>query len=303
MDMRMTNKTVKSKSKDEMTKAASRKPGKRFYSQQLNWVLHFVNAHIHGLPHQDFLKVFDEFLSFFYGSYIDDPDLLRQICKDTKSNRDELDRIQMGIKGTLNIIYDYSNKGRRQSYSVLLSLISRPVYRVQFDEDRLYWVPVKELLPWKASPIDAEEAEVIYWRVANGDYLKTGFDPEEKVAYEIFDRWEKEPPFPWEGGEENNAYVDPNIGATILTTLIPLLEKFPRNVIKTCEVCSKFFRATRKKKRPMCRACLKKESVYEWRKKNPEVYRIYQRDLQKGVKRKPKEIKAELEGEGKLQKN
>ncbi|MGB6279476.1 MAG: hypothetical protein WBG91_04620, partial [Syntrophobacteria bacterium] len=69
--------------------------------------------------------------------------------------------------------------------------------------------------------------------------------------------------------------------------------------IYRCPECHKYFVATRKKQSAYCTRCIKKKHVYKWREKNRPVYNAYQRNLQKGVKTKVKEIRDDLAQEKK----
>ncbi len=77
---------------------------------------------------------------------------------------------------------------------------------------------------------------------------------------------------------------DKSILLTLITVLLPVLEKFPIDIIRRCPQCKVYFRITQKKQTDLCRKCQGKASVYKWREENRSEYNMYQKIRVPGVK-------------------
>jgi hypothetical protein len=85
------------------------------------------------------------------------------------------------------------------------------------------------------------------------------------------------------------------VDKAVVHFLNSLLERVPIHSILHCPDCHQYFKGTARKKSPFCTRCQKKRATYKWRDENREVYNIYQDDLRHGIKRTPRQIRAELE--------
>lgn len=76
------------------------KEAKKSYQAWRTWLVSFLNENIPTLRHQDFLKVFREFVEKFYG-FLVEPDVIPSLCADTERNRVSLTLAQVKIKAVL----------------------------------------------------------------------------------------------------------------------------------------------------------------------------------------------------------
>ncbi len=95
----------------------------------------------------------------------------------------------------------------------------------------------------------------------------------EDVVLTVF--WGKNQPF-----EVNYFPITKGHDNRLRCTIIKLLEGFPGHALSVCPVCNKFFLNTSFRKKEFCSPnCMWKSNSAKQRKKDPEKYRKYQREL------------------------
>lgn len=207
-------------------------PKKTYYLEKLNWILDFANLDIGSLPPGGFFKILYEFLEFFHGH---EPGrwLFRELCQDTERNRKALREVQTRIKAFLTNWLDPKLMLPRW----VLATPVRAKYQVFFEENRI------SLRPSRRLDISREENFEIDEEWVTRGVTRPDFDFSEGLMFSRF-------------------FIE-DIESSILIVLVPLLEKFPLSYIGICPDCEKFFRIKRKKKSPLCPACLKRRRSRE----------------------------------------
>lgn len=241
-------------------------PGKRYYLQRLNWLLGFLNADIAAMPTGDFLKLFHEFLVFFYQDAVKDESEFRKWCVDT-----DIDRSQMLLAQVIsvNLVQRLKSRNAREELPVSLN--------VQY-----------------VAHVDNEDKVILKRDQGIGPY------PEVQEGLEYSDRASARDDLPSREaqGQFSNFGV-PRFDDTVRYGVLTLLTKFPLSSIQHCPRCEKFYKSSRRKESPFCRTCLTRKGVNEWRDKNREIYNRYQASLREGRKITIEEIRAELKQEKK----
>ena len=294
-------------------------PGKRYHVNRLKWLLDLLNTDILKLPPGGFLKIFYEFLAFFYEGYVKE-EVLKRVCVDTPEDREQLkmarDELAGGISELLWKLYWH------QKFQTYPELKNDPHYSSYLDE-------IKTTKVWGSDEVQISFAYHLQGerialipeiRIYEYDNLQT--DDEIEVVREfrrledigkdaqalresIAQKWEEQGvdkevvdfikmPYDRVLFGKFSKFCDPTMSATLKFQLYNLLEKFPLSSIYQCPECRDYFVATRKKQSAYCTRCIKKKHVYKWRDKNRPVYNAYQRNLQKGVKTSVKEIRDDL---------
>jgi hypothetical protein len=298
--------------------------GKRYHVNRLKWLLNLLNTDILNLPPGGFLKVFYEFLAFFYEDYVEE-EVLKRVCVDTPEDRKQLEMARDGLAGSVSELLrklDWHQK--IQTYPelktdpVIASLDEIKSTKV-WDSDeqiplayhlrgeRISLIPQIRIFEYDNLQTD-DEIEVVREFREREDIGKDA----QKYAQEMRDaialEWEERgvdkkvvdvmrtpyDPGPSVPFGKFSKFCDPTMSATLSFELYALLEKFPISSIYKCPECRDYFVATRKKQSEYCTRCIKKKHVYKWREKNRPEYNAYQRNLQKGVKTSVKEIRDDL---------
>jgi hypothetical protein len=289
--------------------------GKRYHVNRLKWLLDLLNTDILKLPPGGFLKIFYEFLEFFYEIYVED-EVLKRVCVDTPEDREQLkrarDELSGGISELLRKLY------WRQRFQTYPELKDNPHYSSFLDEiettkvwdsdeqisftyhlrgEGIALIPQIRIFEYDNLQTD-DEIEVVREFEHRGklasDFRESMVQTmkEQGVPKEVIEPLE-EPYDPVPSGKFSK-FCDPTMSATLKFQLYNLLEKFPLSSIYECPGCRDYFVATRKKQSEYCTRCIKKKHVYKWREKNRLEYNAYQRNLQKGVKTPVKEIRDDL---------
>jgi hypothetical protein len=286
--------------------------------------LNLLNTDILNLAPGGFLKIFYEFLAFFYEDYVED-EVLKRVCSDTPEDREQLERARDLLAGSISHLL--WKLYWRQQFQTYPELKNDPHYSSWLDEikttkvwdsdevqisfayhlqgERIALIP--EIKIYEYDNLQTEdEIEVVREFRRFEDIGKDALAVRESIAQkwkeqgvdkEVVDFIEKAPdhvPF-----GKFSKFCDPTMFATLKFQIYALLEKFPLSSIYKCPQCSSYFVATRKKQSEYCTRCIKKKHVYKWREKNRPVYNAYQRNLQKGVKTSVKEIRDDLAQEEK----
>jgi hypothetical protein len=240
-------------------------PGKRYHLQRLNWLLGFLNADIRAMSAGDFLKLFHGFLVFFYDEAVDDKETFRKWCVDTDVDRCQVRRARDISQGLVSLVKIHA----REKIETALSIDF--VVCVE-DEDKLVLKRDNTLV------VNEDPAE--RFKLSDGKLLETDY-----------------PSLESEG--EFSHFTDPRFRDTVRYGVLTLLTKFPLSAIQHCPNCEKFYKSSRRKKSPLCKTCLTRKGVNEWRNENRDVYNRYQASLRKGEKVTIEEIRAELKQEQK----
>ena len=259
----MANKPKKKKQKSRRLSPIPmvEQPGKRYHLQRLNWLLGFLNADISTMPTGDFLKLFHEFLVFFYQDAVDDESNFRRWCVDT-----DIDRSQIRLAQLISTELVLRLKNRKAREGLAVS------FEVQY-----------------VAHVDNEEKITLKRDQGIGTY------PEVQEGLEYSDRASARDDLPsHEAQGQFSHFGVPRFGDTVRYGVLTLLSKFPLSSIQHCPNCEKFYKSSRRKESPLCRTCLTRKGVYQWRDKNRTVYNTYQRNYQKGVKTSVNEIRADL---------
>jgi hypothetical protein len=295
-------------------------PGKRHYVNRLKWLLNLLNTDILNLPPGGFLKVFYEFLAFFYENYVED-EVLKRVCVDTPEDRKQLEMARGGLAGRISELL--SKLSWRQIFQTDPELKNDPHYSFFLDEIETtkVWDSDEQIsftyhLRGEGISLIPEIRIYEYDNLQTDDEIEVVREFEESVKDDpalreaIFQEWKKQgvskeaievldKPYDHVPFGKFSKFCDPNMSATLSFKLYALLEKFPLSSIYQCPECRNYFVATRKKQSEFCTRCIKKKHVYKWREKNRPIYNAYQRNLQKGVKTKVKEIRDDLAQEKK----
>jgi hypothetical protein len=240
-------------------------PGKRYHLQRLNWLLGFLNADIAAMPTGDFLKLFHEFLLFFYDEAIDDKEIFRKWCVDTDVDRCQVRRAQDISQGLVSLLKIHAQEKMPTALSIDFVVCVE-------DEDKLVLK--------RDNKLQVYEDPAERFELSAGTLLKTNY------------------PSPESEGEFSH-FGDPRFRDTVRYGVLTLLTKFPLSVIQHCPNCEKFYKSSRRKESPLCRTCLTRKGVNEWRNKNRDIYNRYQASLREGKKVTIEEIRAELKQEKK----
>jgi hypothetical protein len=293
--------------------------GKRYYVNRLRWLLDFVNADILNLPPGGFLKVFYEFLAFFYEGYVED-EVLKRLCVDIPEDRQQLVMAGKILSGRIWELLDKLHL--RQQVEIHPELKDDPHNSALQDAIKTtqVWeseapipIPLSYHLKGERIVLIPEIRIYEYDNLQSDDEIEAvrRFEESSQIALALMSRKEitqkleeqsvdkelvdliKEPYDQVPLGKFSK-FCDPNIFSTLTFQLYSLLEKFPLSSIYRCPECRKYFAATRKKQSEYCTQCIKKKHVYKWRDKNRPEYNTYQRNLQKGVKTSVDEIRADL---------
>ncbi len=293
-------------------------PGKRYHVNRLKWLLDLLNTDILKLPPGGFLKIFYEFLAFFYEGYVKE-EVLKRVCVDTPEDREQLEMARKGLAGRIwKLLWKLSWRQRIQTNpelktdpycaSILDEIESTKVWDRDEEQiplayhlhgERIALIPEIRIYEYDNLQTD-DEIEIVREFEESCDIATalivskavTEKMQEQGVDKEVVDSIEKtydQVPF-----GKFSKFCDPTMFATLKFQLYALLEKFPLSSIYQCPECRKYFVATRKKQSEYCTRCIKKKHVYKWREKNRPVYNAYQRNLQKGVKTSVEEIRDDL---------
>jgi hypothetical protein len=300
-------------------------PGKRYHVNRLKWLLDLLNTDILNLPPGGFLKVFYEFLAFFYEDYVEE-EVLKRVCVDTPEDRKQLEMARDMLAGIISellrklfwrqIIQIDPEKRKTDPYiaSTLDEIETTKVWDKVWDSDeeqiplayhlhgeRIALVPEIRIYEYDNLQTD-DELRIVREFGELGDIGEDAQARKEALAQ----KWEEQGLIDQEVADimrkpsddipygKFSKFCDPTMSATLGFQLYNLIEKFPLSSIYECPECHDYFVATRKKQSKYCTRCIKKKHVYKWREKNRLEYNTYQRNLQKGVKTSVDEIRADL---------
>jgi hypothetical protein len=280
----MTTRRRKQKKPRRAPMPMHEEPGKRYWLNQLKWLLKFLNEDISNLPTGDFLKILWEFLNFFCKAEVEQPERLKELCIDSDPNRDALKQVQVLIEEFFDRIDEIRDLSFREGIPLDISGYTLEVkYSIEVDGDKLSLRPERKLFAvWGTLDLRT-------FKVKPPAPLDQQFDDEYLVQRGI----DSSKALKFKG------FVLPDFKTTIFFTLATLFERFPLDCIRRCPECRKYFTSTKRKESPLCAPCLKRENTYKWRRENPDVYNEYQRNLQKGVNdERPVEIRERLAKEG-----
>jgi hypothetical protein len=266
-------------------------PGKRYHVNRLKWLVDFLNTDIFKLPPGGFLKVFHEFLVFFYSGYADS-EVLREVCRDTDRDRKELSEAQSFLDRALSDIRIKLRAMKR--FGASPELREGPEWELFREDVETTRAWPKDLIPLAFHVIGERlmlipEIKIHKYEDLRDD-VEIGEFREYESVYTIYGRDVL--------GESDrlrlgrfSEFCDPAMESSLRFGLYLLLEEFPLSTIEQCPDCSRYIVMTTKKKLPFCNSCLKKQSVYRWRKRNRSLYNAYQRNRQKGVPTSIKELR------------
>ncbi len=228
-------------------------PKKTFYLEQLNWILDFANLDIGSLPPGGFFKILYEYLVFFHSHDFRAIAVLKNLCQDTERNREALGEVQARIKALLTrCLKGMEGLERKpEGFELLLGAIEAK-YSVRLKANRISLRPYTRLHPMQEA---LARDEIVYGplRIVSRS----------KDDLEIDEAWIAGAGFDPEKGLRFSWFFIEDIQSSILTILVPLLERFPLDYIAVCPECHKFFRIKRKKKSPLCPVCLKRQRSRE----------------------------------------
>jgi len=218
------------------------------------------------MPTGDFLKLFHEFLVFFYQDAVEDESDFRRWCVDT-----DIDRSQIRLAQLISTELVLRLKSRKAREGLAVS------FKVEY-----------------VAHVDNEEKIILKRDQGIGPY------PEVQEGLEYSDRASAREDLPsLEVRGQFNRFNVPRFSDTVRYGVLTLLTKFPLSSIQHCPSCEKFYKSSRRKESPLCRTCLTRKGVNEWRDKNREIYNRYQANLREGKKVTIEEIRAELKQEKK----
>jgi hypothetical protein len=300
--------------------------GKRYHVNRLKWLLNLLNTDILSLPPGGFLKLFYEFLAFFYENYVEE-EVLKRVCVDTPEDREQL-KMARGILARIisellrklfwrQIIQTDPERRKTDPYiaSILDEIETTKVWdgygKVSFayhlHGERIVLVPEIRIYEYDNLQTDDEiriVREFSELEDIGEDFKKIHQKVREAVVQKLKEQGarkeviEKQLEEPYDRDRvpygKFSKFCDPTMSATLGFQLYNLIEKFPLSSIYSCPECSKYFVATRKKQSKYCKRCINKKHVKNWRDKNRPVYNAYQRNLQKGVKTSVEEIRDDL---------
>ena len=263
----MANKPKKKKQKSRRLPPIPmvEQPGKRYHLQRLNWLLGFLNADIATVSTGDFLKLFHEFLVFFYHDAVNDEETFRKWCVDTDVDRCQVRRAQDISQGLVSLLKIHATEGIPTALSIDFVVCIE-------DGDKLV--------------------------LKRDNTLKVYEDPAERFQLSAGTLLETDYPSPESEGEFSH-FGDPRFRETVRYGVLTLLTKFPLSTIQHCPNCKMFYKSSPRKKSPLCRTCLTRKGVYEWRNNNRDIYNRYQASLREDEKVTIEKIRAELKQEKK----
>lgn len=234
---------------------------KRYHLRRLDYLLDFINADIRAMRTGDFLKLFGDFLDFFYGDIVTDESVFRKWCVDTDVDR-----------GQLQLAQDISKE-------LILRLKSERG-----------WQDLPVILPIEYEACVENDGRLVLKR---GNTLKEYSDPSER--FKISSGLIIYPTIESQG--EFSHFGDPRFTETIRHGVLTLLAKIHFDSVRCCPDCFIFFKCTPKKSSPLCRSCQNKKSVYTWRKNevNRLVYNLYQQRVREGKNISLQQARSEVE--------
>jgi hypothetical protein len=187
------------------------------------------------------------------------------------------------MKSLLEDILDKRQTSIKDCARISLNNIET-VSNVIIDGEKILMIPMRNLDTYNGLSLltilgeyverDLEEGIIVDEEFISKEYLQNlNINP--KIRQVIKDKW-----------VFFSSFFDRDIDNTVLLTVVSLLENFHLDCIRKCVACEKYFTVTKKKIFPFCRKCLKKATVYKWRKKDLERYNKYMRELQRRLKDK-----------------
>ncbi|MFX1238436.1 MAG: hypothetical protein ACFE8P_12050, partial [Promethearchaeota archaeon] len=262
-------------------------PGKRYYINQLNFLLNFLNADIEKLPPGDFSNLFYQALLFLYENHVNEG-VLRRIFTDTDEDRRQLSYVQEILKYKVNALKELEIIYNEDEGLKTLEIEKSGLYSYCLKDGIIIYKPYISLYIFE--DIQPDNGEELYIRSVI-EHPKQLRDKRFQFDEDGIDT--PEPPTDLIPGKFS-MFLDDNIYETVKFSCYSLFEKIPVSAINLCPYCYKYFKSTSKKQSPLCARCLKKENTYKWREQNKLEYNEYQRNLQKGVKTSVKDIREKM---------
>ncbi len=243
--------------------------GKRVLKNRLNTLIDFVNANIDLLREPAFLRMQNYFFCLFYAPVFgSDPyewdgkslsPAIRRYCADTPRDRAALKYAQSLARLALEDIKTISKEAEKEK-------CQQRVW--SFDLNLGAYANGEVLELWPAFPPDQivirdfgqQESEEIYLR--NGVVASILELPSLTFSH----------------------FQDRKPGNTVMAVLSILFTKIPIGSIHRCTsfLCDRYFTATKGKRLPFCRTCIKRKAVQEWRKENRRYRNTYENARQAG---------------------
>jgi ribosomal protein L37AE/L43A len=252
---------------------------------QLRLILDFLYQDIPHLDSMRFCENLYNILIFLYIDQVNGLEEIRGTCVDTPRNRKALMKIQGLMGNSLRRVLDESRGSMNEGAPSVVDDF-KAYYEILVDRNRVAIHFAKSLIPFgMAGSFGLEE------RSSNN----SGFTPDDEFVEKYFLANSKIDAGKYAFFE---SCYDPDIKASVQQKLISLLGCFQLDDIAVCPECNRCYLKTKKKRIPFCQKCTSLKNTLAWRKEHPEVYRIYQRNIKRGKKRRPRQIMKQLQKKG-----